>query len=80
MLRGVAYGVVAAIFLGLLVTFLAEAGKESAPWAVFTLRLVSVPVFLIALLVTRAWRGKPPHLGATPARWSASACSTTLRT
>ena len=59
-LRGVAYGVVAAIFLGLLVTFLAEAGKESAPWAVFTLRLVSVPIFLIALLVTRAWRGKHP--------------------
>src|SRR6476659_10063093 len=41
-LRGVAYGVVAAVFLGLLVTFLAEAGKESAPWAVCTLRLVSV--------------------------------------
>jgi drug/metabolite transporter (DMT)-like permease len=59
-LRGVAYGVVAAIFLGLLVTFLAEAGKQSAPWAVFTLRLVSVPIFLIALLVTRAWRGKHP--------------------
>jgi drug/metabolite transporter (DMT)-like permease len=59
-LRGVAYGVVAAVFLGLLVTFLAEAGKQSAPWAVFTLRLVSVPVFLIALVVTRAWRGKHP--------------------
>ena len=78
-LRGVAYGVVAAIFLGLLVTFLAEAGKESAPWAVFTLRLVSVPIFLIALLVTRAWRGKHPTR-QRPARWSASACSTTLRT
>jgi drug/metabolite transporter (DMT)-like permease len=59
-LRGVAYGVVAAVFLGLLVTFLAEAGKQSAPWAVFTLRLVSVPVFLLALVVTRAWRGKHP--------------------
>src|SRR6185295_18372357 len=34
-IRGVVYGVVAAVFLGLLVTFLNEAGKESAPWAVF---------------------------------------------
>jgi drug/metabolite transporter (DMT)-like permease len=59
-IRGVVYGIVAAVFLGLLVTFLNEAGKESAPWAVFTLRLVSVPVFLIALLVTRAWRGRHP--------------------
>src|SRR4029079_17714278 len=37
-IRGLVYGVVAAVFLGLLVTFLNEAGKESAPWAVFTLR------------------------------------------
>src|SRR3954452_20443432 len=58
--RGVVYGIVAAVFLGLLVTFLNEAGKESAAWAVFTFRLVSVPVFLVALLVTRAWRGRHP--------------------
>src|SRR3954469_4242852 len=58
--RGVVYGVVAAVFLGLLVTFLNEAGKQSAPWAVFALRLVSVPVFLAALLITRAWRGRHP--------------------
>jgi drug/metabolite transporter (DMT)-like permease len=64
-IRGVVYGVVAAIFLGLLVTFLNEAGKESAPWAVFTLRLVSVPVFLVALLVTRGWRGRHPSSGDT---------------
>src|SRR3954452_1987779 len=57
-IRAFASGVVAAVSLGLLVTFLNEAGKESAPWAVFTLRLVSVPVFLVALLVTRAWRGR----------------------
>jgi len=57
---GVVYAIVAAVFLGLLVTFLNEAGKESAPWAVFTLRLVSVPVFLVALLVTRGWRGRHP--------------------
>ena len=59
-IRGVAYGIVAAIFLGLLVTFLNEAGKQSAPWAVFTLRLVSVPVFLVALVITRGWRGRHP--------------------
>jgi drug/metabolite transporter (DMT)-like permease len=59
-IRGFAYGIVAAIFLGLLVTFLNEAGKQSAPWAVFTLRLVSVPVFLAALLITRGWRGRRP--------------------
>src|SRR3954447_2764178 len=64
-IRGVVYGVVAAVFLGLLVTFLNEAGKESAPWAVFTLRLVSVPVFLVAVLITRAWRGRQPSRGDT---------------
>jgi len=68
--RGVVYGIVAAVFLGLLVTFLNEAGKESAPWAVFTLRLVSVPVFLIALLVTRAWRGRHPTPRDTAIRGS----------
>jgi drug/metabolite transporter (DMT)-like permease len=56
---GWVYGIVAAVFLGLLVTFLNEAGKQSAPWAVFSLRLVSVPVFAVALLVTRAWRVRP---------------------
>jgi len=47
---GVVYAIVAAVFLGLLVTFLNEAGKQSAPWAAFSLRLVSVPLFLVALL------------------------------
>jgi drug/metabolite transporter (DMT)-like permease len=56
---GLVFAVLAAVFLGLLVTFLNEAGKESAPWAVFTLRLVSVPVFLVALVATRAWRANP---------------------
>jgi drug/metabolite transporter (DMT)-like permease len=56
---GLVYAIVAAVFLGLLVTFLNEAGKESAPWAALTLRLVSVPVFLIALVATRGWRTRP---------------------
>ena len=56
---GVVYGIVAAVFLGLLVTFLNEAGKQSAPWAAFSLRLVSVPIFLVALVVTHAWDRRP---------------------
>jgi drug/metabolite transporter (DMT)-like permease len=56
---GIVYAVLAAIFLGSLVAFLNEAGKESAPWAALTLRLVSVPVFLVALVVTKAWRVRP---------------------
>jgi drug/metabolite transporter (DMT)-like permease len=56
---GYVYGIVAAVFLGLVVTFIAEAGKQSAPWAVFSMRLVSVPLFLVALLVTRGWRSQP---------------------
>ena len=61
---GVVYGIVAALFLGLLVTFLNEAGKQSALWAAFSLRLVSVPIFLVALLVTRAWDRRPTRRDA----------------
>jgi drug/metabolite transporter (DMT)-like permease len=56
---GVVYAIVAAVFLGLLVTFLNEAGKQSAPWAAFSLRLVSVPLFLAALVVTRSRIRRP---------------------
>jgi len=61
---GVIYGIVAAVFLGLLVTFLNEAGKQSAPWAAFSLRLVSVPIFLVALVMTRAWDRRPTRRDA----------------
>ena len=61
---GVVYGIVAAVFLGLLVTFLNEAGKQSAPWAAFSLRLVSVPIFVVALVVTRAWDRRPTRRDA----------------
>jgi drug/metabolite transporter (DMT)-like permease len=61
---GIVYGIVAAVFLGLLVTFLNEAGKQSAPWAALSLRLVSVPIFLVALLVTRAWDRRPTRRDA----------------
>lgn len=63
---GIAYGVVAAVFIGLLVTFLNEAGKQNASWAAFSLRLVSVPVFLGALLLGGGW-SRRPTLGETGA-------------
>jgi drug/metabolite transporter (DMT)-like permease len=56
---GAAYGVVAAVLIGLLLTFLHEAGKESAPWAAFCVRLVSAPIFGAALVATRGWRRRP---------------------
>lgn len=59
---GVVYAVVAAVFLGLLVTFLNEAGKQSAPWAAFSLRLVSVPLFLAALAVKRRTISRPSRV------------------
>jgi len=61
---GVVYAIVAAVFLGLLVTFLNEAGKQSAPWAAFSLRLVSVPLFLVALVVTRGRIRRPSRADA----------------
>src|SRR4029079_4324538 len=61
---GVVYAIVAAVFLGLLVTFLNEAGKQSAPWAAFSLRLVSVPWFLVALVVTRSRIRRPSRADA----------------
>jgi drug/metabolite transporter (DMT)-like permease len=56
---GYVYGIVAAVFLGVVVTFINEAGKQSAPWAVFSMRLVSVPLFVLALVLTRRWRSRP---------------------
>jgi drug/metabolite transporter (DMT)-like permease len=56
---GYVYGIVAAVFLGLTVTFINEAGKQSAPWAVFSMRLVSVPLFVVALVIARGWRSRP---------------------
>jgi drug/metabolite transporter (DMT)-like permease len=50
--RGVVFGLVAAVFLGLLLVGLDRAGEESAVWAAFTLRAVSVPLFFIVFLVT----------------------------
>jgi drug/metabolite transporter (DMT)-like permease len=40
------------VFLGLLLVGLDRAGEESAVWAAFMVRAVSVPLFFIAFLIT----------------------------
>jgi drug/metabolite transporter (DMT)-like permease len=50
--RGVGYALVAALFLGFFVTSLDAAGEASPLWASLMVRLVSVPLFVIAAAVT----------------------------
>ena len=50
--RGVVFGLVAAVFLGLLLVGLDRAGEESAVWASFMVRAVSVPLFFLVFLLT----------------------------
>ena len=61
---GVVYGIVAAVLIGILITLLNAAGKQSATWAVFSIRMVSVPLFVIALVVARAWKVRPTRRDA----------------
>ena len=56
---GMAYALVAVLFVGLLVTFLDASGQGSAPWAAFMIRVVSVPVFVLAVIVRRAHERAP---------------------
>ena len=56
---GVVYALVAVVFVGLLVAFLGAAGQGSAPWAAFMVRVVSVPLFVIAVIVRRAHERAP---------------------
>jgi drug/metabolite transporter (DMT)-like permease len=56
---GIGYALSAAVFLGLLVTSLDVAGDASPVWATMMVRLVSVPLFLIAWFV-RARGGAAP--------------------
>jgi len=51
--EGLTYAVVAAVFLGGLLTCLDAAGDSSAVWSAFTLRLSSVPLLAIAALAAR---------------------------
>jgi len=49
---GIGYALLAALFLGLFVTSLDASGEASAAWASLMVRVVSVPLFLIAALAT----------------------------
>jgi drug/metabolite transporter (DMT)-like permease len=57
-LAGIGYALVAAVFLGLLVTSLDAAGEGSAFWASLMVRATSVPLFAIAWAF-RGDRGRP---------------------
>jgi drug/metabolite transporter (DMT)-like permease len=50
--RGLGYALLAALFLGLLVTSLDAAGEASPFWASLMIRLVSVPLFVLAAALT----------------------------
>jgi len=56
---GFRYALVAALFLGLLVASLNAAGQGSAAWAAFTVRLTSVPLFVLAALIWRRHARRP---------------------
>lgn len=49
---GVGYALVAALFLGLLVTSLDASGEGSPYWASLMIRVVSVPLFVLAAVIT----------------------------
>jgi drug/metabolite transporter (DMT)-like permease len=50
--RGIGYALLAALFLGLLVTSLDAAGQASPLWASLMIRIVSVPLFMLAAILT----------------------------
>lgn len=50
--KGIGYALLAALFLGLLVTSLDAAGAASPLWASLMVRVVSVPLFFIAAAIT----------------------------
>jgi drug/metabolite transporter (DMT)-like permease len=57
--RGVGLALTAALFLGLFVTSLDAAGEASALWASLMVRVVSVPLFVIAAIVTARHARRP---------------------
>jgi drug/metabolite transporter (DMT)-like permease len=57
--RGIGYALFAALFLGLFVTTLDAAGEASPLWASLMVRVVSVPLFFIAALITARHARKP---------------------
>ncbi len=57
--RGVGLALMAALFLGLFVTSLDAAGEASALWASLMVRVVSVPLFVIAAIATARHSRRP---------------------
>jgi drug/metabolite transporter (DMT)-like permease len=57
--RGVGFALVAALFLGLFVTSLDAAGAASPLWASLMIRFVSVPLFMLAAVVTARHARRP---------------------
>jgi drug/metabolite transporter (DMT)-like permease len=57
--RGVGLALMAALFLGLFVTSLDAAGEASALWASLMVRVVSVPLFVIAAIATARHARRP---------------------
>jgi drug/metabolite transporter (DMT)-like permease len=56
---GVLFALVAALFLGLFVASLDAAGSGSAAWAAFSVRVVSVPLFVAAAFIWRTHERLP---------------------
>jgi drug/metabolite transporter (DMT)-like permease len=57
--RGIGYALTAALFLGLLVTSLDAAGEASPFWASLMVRVVSVPLFIVAVVLTARHSRRP---------------------
>jgi drug/metabolite transporter (DMT)-like permease len=57
--RGIGYALAAALFLGLLVTSLDSAGEASPLWASLMVRVVSVPLFIAAAVLTARHARRP---------------------
>jgi drug/metabolite transporter (DMT)-like permease len=57
--RGIGFALLAALFLGLFVTSLDVAGEASPLWASLMVRVVSVPLFIAAALVTARHTRRP---------------------
>jgi drug/metabolite transporter (DMT)-like permease len=56
---GIGLALLAALFIGLLVTSLDAAGTASPPWATLMVRVVSVPLFLLAAAATARGARRP---------------------
>lgn len=57
--RGIGLALLAALFLGLFVTSLDVAGEASPLWASLTVRVVSVPLFVVAAVATARHARRP---------------------